>query len=539
MKAAYDVVVVGSGFGGAITGCRLAEAGRSVCILERGKRWGKTEFPRSTGEVAKSFWVQNESLGFLEYNAFRRIDVIRGSGVGGGSLHYFNVHLRAPKEIFSPPVWPGQVTRAALDPYYRLAEVMLESAPLAPPGGRELPDRTKAFLAAASSIGRRPELVPIGVYTGPDRANPYGGAPQSACDYSGDCMLGCVLHAKNTLDLNYLPLAEKHGAEIHPLHRVDKIEWLDRNGYRVSFARLDPANPERSEPGSVVGRRLILAAGTLGTSELLLRAKHYHRTLPNLSAMLGKRFSGNGDFILAGTFETDREIDPGRGPSITAGADFSTASNRIYIEDLGFPDPFMWFLEGAIPSSHRLVNLVKAAGAYLLASLGLGPDRISFEADRLFRRGTTTRFLPYLGMGTDASNGRLKLKGGELDIQWSHRRSRRMFRELEGALKDLSRSLHGKYVTSILWQWPFRKLVTAHPLGGCFMGDSIETGVTNHRGEVWGCPNLFVADGSLIPSALSVNPSLTISALAERVAFWLVNGREMEDGDPASPENRH
>ena len=224
MKAAYDVVVVGSGFGGAITGCRLAEAGRSVCILERGKRWGKTEFPRSTGEVAKSFWVQNESLGFLEYNAFRRIDVIRGSGVGGGSLHYFNVHLRAPKEIFAPPVWPGQVTRAALDPYYHLAEVMLESAPLTPPEGRELPDRTKAFLAAASSLGRRPELVPIGVYTGPDRANPYGGAPQSACDYSGDCMLGCVLHAKNTLDLNYLPLADKHGTEIYPLHRVDKIE---------------------------------------------------------------------------------------------------------------------------------------------------------------------------------------------------------------------------------------------------------------------------------------------------------------------------
>jgi len=93
---------------------RLAEAGRSLCILERGKRWDKTEFPRSTGEVAKSFWVQNESLGFLEYNAFRRIDVIRGSGVGGGSLHYFNVHLRAPKEIFAQRVWPGQVTRAAL-----------------------------------------------------------------------------------------------------------------------------------------------------------------------------------------------------------------------------------------------------------------------------------------------------------------------------------------------------------------------------------------------------------------------------------------
>ena len=527
MKTAYDVVIVGSGFGGAITGCRLAQAGRSVCILERGKRWDKTDFPRSTGEVAKSFWVRNESLGFLEYNAFRRIDVIRGCGVGGGSLHYFNVHLRAPKEIFSPPAWPAEVTRATLDPYYAVAEGMLESVPLTPPQGRELPDRTKAFLAAASGLGRKAELVPIGVYTGEERKNPHSGLLQSACDYSGNCMLGCTLHAKNTLDLNYLPMAEKHGAEVYPLHLVDRIEPSGDSGYRVSFDRLDPANPKRSEPGSVLGRQLILAAGTLGTSELLLRAKHVDRTLPQLSASLGRRFSGNGDFILAGTFEANREVDPGRGPSITAGADFSTGNNRIYIEDLGFPDPFVWFLEGAIPNSHRLVNILKAAGSYLMASLGLGPDRISFEADRLFRHGTTTSFLPYLGMGTDASNGRLKLKDGQIDIQWSHRKSRQMFRELESALKDLSRSLHGKYVASILWQWPFRKLLTAHPLGGCAMGSGIGESVANHRGEVWGYPNLLVADGSLVPSAVSVNPSLTISALAERVAHWLVNGREM------------
>lgn len=537
MRPAYDVVVVGSGFGGAITGCRLAQAGRSVCILERGKRWDKTDFPRSTGEVAKSFWVRNESLGFLQYDAFRHIDVIRGCGVGGGSLHYFNVHLRTPKECLAPPAWPAEVTRATLDPYYALAEDMLESRPLAPPQGRELPARTKAFLAAASATGRRAELVPIGVYTGEDRRNPHGGAPQSACDYSGNCMLGCDLHAKNTLDLNYLPLAEKHGAEVYPLHLVDKIEPLGGNGYRVSFYRLDPEHPDRSEPGWVEGRQLILAAGTLGTSELLLRAMHVHRTLPKLSGALGTRFSGNGDFILAGTFDTDREIDPGRGPSITAGADFSTANNRIYIEDLGFPDPFLWFLEGAIPSSHRLANIIRAAVSYLRASLGLGPDRASLEVNRLFRGGTTTRYLPYLGMGTDAANGLLKLKDGYLDIQWSHRKSRQMFRELEAALKDLSRSLDGTYITSLLWQWPFRKLLTAHPLGGCFMGDSIEKSVASHRGEVWGYPGLYVADGSLIPSALAVNPSFTISALAERVAFWMINGREMQNGDRATPRN--
>ena len=142
MKPTYDVVVVGSGFGGAITACRLAQAGRSVCILERSRRWDKTDFPRSPGEVAKSFWQDGGSYGFLEYKAFKRIDVIQGCGVGGGSLHYFNVHLRTPPDIFAQKVWPPEITRAVLDPYYDLAEEMLESQRLTPPEGREQPLRT-------------------------------------------------------------------------------------------------------------------------------------------------------------------------------------------------------------------------------------------------------------------------------------------------------------------------------------------------------------------------------------------------------------
>ena len=537
MRASYDVVVVGSGFGGAIAACRLAQAGRSVCILERGKRWNKTEFPRSPGEVSKCFWRANASFGFLEYKTFKRIDVIQGCGVGGGSLHYFNVHLRAPKEIFSQGAWPAKVTRPTLDPYYALAEDMLDSAPLTPPEGRELPDRTKAFQAAATAAGRTTQLVPIGVYTGKDRANPHSGIAQSACDYSGDCMLGCVLHAKNTLDLNYIPVAEKNGAEVFPLHQVDKIEPLEDNSYRLFFERLDPGNPRHSEPGSVVGKKVVLAAGTLGSSELLLRSRDIHRTLANISPALGRRFSGNGDFLLAGTLDADREIDPGRGPSITVGADFSTENNRIFIEDLGFPEPFMWLLEGAIPNSNRFMNLIGAAATYLLDALGVGRGRISFEADRLFQGGATTRFLPYLGMGTDAADGRLQLKEGWIDVQWSPQKSKQLFQEMEQALKDLSRRIHGKYVTSMLWQWPLRKLLTAHPMGGCFMGEDARNSVVNHCGEVWGYPNLYVADASIIPTALAVNPSLTISALAERVAFWMVHGREMESGDSDVPKN--
>ena len=253
---------------------------------------------------------------------------------------------------------------------------------------------------------------------------------QDPCDYSGNCMLGCSEHAKNTLDLNYIPLAQQNGADLFPLHEVDKIEPVHGKGYRVHFCRLDPERPARYDPGSVIGAKVIVAAGTVGSNELLLRCRDVHQTLPNLSAALGRRFSGNGDFLLAMAARADRTIDPGRGPSITAGADFSTKNNRIFIEDLGFPDPFMWMLEGTLPTSGRLVNLARALKSYVRDALGIGTGRVAFEADRLFRGGATTRLLPFLGMGTDAADGRLRLKKGAVDIDWRPRRSKAMFREM-------------------------------------------------------------------------------------------------------------
>jgi cholesterol oxidase len=536
MKPAYDVVVVGSGFGGGTTACRLAQAGRSVCILERGKRWNKADFPRSPAEVGQAFWLSGRSYGFLEYKVFKRMDVIQGCGVGGGSLHYFNVHLRAPSGIFHPNVWPKEVTRILLDPYYAVAEEMLESKPLSPPAGRGLPLRTQAFLAATESLKRKAVLVPIGVYTGPDRLNPHSGVVQTACNYSGNCMLGCDLHAKNTVDITYIRLAEKNGTEVYPLHVVEKMEPLDE-GYRVSFRRLDPADPGHSEAGSVIGRQVVLAAGTLGTTELLLRCRDEHRTLSRLGAGLGTRFSGNGDFLLAGTLDACRQVDPGIGPSITAGADFSTSANRIFIEDLGFPDAFMWLLEGMIPAERRLENTLRTFWMYLLNTLGIGEERVPVEVGRLFQGGVTSRLLPYLAMGTDASDGKLSLRNSSIYVEWSHRRSRKLFDEIEKSLAELSRGLNGRYETSVLWRWPLRKLLTAHPLGGCPMGDNQETSVVRHQGEVWGYPNLFIVDGSAIPSALSVNPSLTITCLAERVAFTMIHGRDLGPDDPERPMN--
>jgi cholesterol oxidase len=537
MKEIYDVVVIGSGFGGAINACRLAQAGRSVCILERGKRWGKKDFPRTTGQVARSFWNYKD-LGMLDYRAFEHIDVLQASGVGGGSLVYFNVHIRTPKEIFEDPRWPKGVKRDVLDPYYDKARDMLEARQLTPPAERDMPPRTQAFMAAAEAAGRKAELMEICVYTGPEKVNRQG-IVQDGCVYCGNCMLGCHVHAKNTLDLNYIPLAEQNGAEVYPLHEVEKIEPIhpvETNGYRVHFREFDlqtkpltydgdrferrAAKPEEvSRPGSVVGRKVIISAGSLGSTEILLRSRDLHKTLPSLSPALGKKFSGNGDFLLAGTLESNREIDPGCGPSITAGVDYSTPNNRILIQDLGFPDPFLWYLESALPVPRRWKNLALFFRKYLMRTLGLDHGSAFADgADKLFKGGVTTRFLPYLGMGTDAADGHLELDKGHIEVRWDLSKSRAMFEEMERGLKELSKGAGGKYMPSVLWGWPFRKLLTAHPLGGCVMSDDPAQGVVNEFGEVWNYPGLYVSDGAVIPTALSVNPSATISALSERIA---------------------
>ncbi|WP_284382859.1 GMC oxidoreductase [Litoribrevibacter albus] len=540
MKEEYDVVVIGSGFGGAITACRLAQAGNSVCILEKGRRWVKTEFPRSTGEVANhAFWDEKdkeEGRGFIEYLPFKNMDVIQGVGVGGGSLHYFNVHIQPPELIFDQARWPKAISKESLKPYYDVAKDMLAANKLTPPEGREVPKRTSAFIEAVAATSEQAEEIDICVHFSEEAKSP-GGQEQGPCDYCGNCLLGCHVNAKNTLDLNYIPLAEKHGAEVYPLHQVVNILPHD-GGYNVEFMELpeDPVSGT-SVAGVVKGKKVVVSGGTLGSNQLLLECRDRTKSLPNLSDRLGKHFSGNGDFLFAGTHYKDKEIDAGRGPSITAGVGYTKGdSQHIYIEDLGFPDPFMWYLNGILPTTGRLWNVVDQAKNYLLRSLGLTSN---FEAERIFNGGYMTKFLPYLGMGTDAADGKIYLDWrGRLKLDWKHKKSRAMFDDMIGHLKDISKKSGGHFINSPLWDWPSRKLLTAHPLGGCVMSDKKEDGVVNEWGEVWGYPGLYVADGSIVPSAISVNPTATISALSERVAFHMIHGREMEENDPDTPKNR-
>jgi cholesterol oxidase len=541
MSDGYDCVVIGSGFGGSITACRLAQAGDSVCVLERGRRWPRTSFPRTPVQVAsEAFWDMDAGrFGLIECSVFDRMQVIHGSGVGGGSLHYFNVHIRPPASIFDDPRWPAGIDLESLDPYYRLAHDMLDAVPLSPPDGRRLPARTEVFRDACRAAGREPELVSIAVYTGPGRRNPHGGGEQLCCDYSGNCGLGCGTHAKNTLDLNYLALAEHHGAVVRALHQVELVEPLSGGGYRVRYKRLDPDDPQADERGSVEAGRVIVAAGTLGSNELLLRCRDVHRTLPDLSPALGRGFSGNGDFLLSGA-EMKCDVDASSGPSITAGVDWSSPNQEAYIEDLGLPDPVLWLIEGMLANENPLANLVRWGELLIDDRLRIrgATRRISHERERLLDGGRTRRFLPYLGMCEDAADGRFLLDGdGRLDLKWDPQASKGNLLELEDAMRKLSEALGGVYIPSPLWTLDRRTLLTAHPLGGCLMAADPANGVVDDRGAVHGYPDLFVVDGSIVPTALSRNPTATISALAERAAFHMIHDREMCDGDAETPAN--
>jgi cholesterol oxidase len=535
----YDAVVVGSGFGGAVAACRLAQAGRSVAVLERGRRWEGDDFPRSIGQVAEAFWDEGRSHGFVEYLAFRKLDVVQGAGVGGGSLHYFNVNVRTPARVFEDPAWPLAVRRRMLDPYYDVALDMLESGPLRPPVGRDhLPARTDVFVGAARRAGLPVQEADIAVYTGEARTHPISGIAQSPCTYCGNCLFGCAVGSKNTLDLNYLALAERHGAQVLPLHVVDTIAHDPGGGYEVRFHRLSPDRPGAAPvAGRLTASQVVVAAGSLGSTRLLLASRDVARTVP----ALGRRFSLNGEFLFASARDTTERTDPGLGPPITAMVTVERKGHLVTVEDLGLPDAMLWFLEGAFPPrGGRLRGMLAVAGAYLKRSLGLGgrTSRLALQMDALLAGGRTPHSIPYLGMGTDTSDGTMRLVDGALDIDWSPVRNRRMYREIERLMGEISRAAGGSFSTSFLWRWPLRKALTAHPLGGCPMGDDPATSVTNHRGEVWGHPGLYVVDGAIIPSALAVNPSLTIAALAERAAFFMVHDREMTVGDARAPANR-
>src|SRR5437764_419221 len=316
MADRYDAVVVGSGFGGGITACRLAQAGWRVCVLERGRRFAPEDFISEPIEAPTLLWHHFLNPGgVFDLRLFKDVVVITAAGVGGGSLVYANVQLRANPEVFDTG-WPAGIDRTSLDPYYERVESVLE--PRSTPTDPHLA-KVRAFEGMAAAAGQTATSLPIAVHFGEDRVNPFSGVKQSACTNTARCDIGCPRHAKNTIDITYLARAEREGAVVRPHCEVRRLEApASPDGpWRVSFRGLGDA-----DDGSVEAPVLVLAAGTLGSTRLLLRNR---RRLPKLSPALGRRFSGNGD-ALGAAFNPSRadvrDAHTDYGPVMTSRIDY-------------------------------------------------------------------------------------------------------------------------------------------------------------------------------------------------------------------------
>ena len=520
MESAYDVVVVGSGFGGGVTACRMAEQGLRVCVLERGRRFGPGDFPARPDQAPLAFWhpVLNPG-GMLDLRLMKDLSVITGVGVGGGSLVYANVQLRAPASVFEQTPWPGAITRPELDPYYDRTEEALE--PRETPPTPELP-KVRAFDAMGERAGRTATRLPLAVHFGEDRRHPFSDVFQQGCQNLGRCDLGCPVLAKNTVDITYIARAESHKAQVYPLNEVQRIDPPDRAGgrWRVGFRDL-----QYRVNGSVEAPVLVLAAGTLGSSRLLLQNRG---RLRRLSPALGSRFSGNGDALALALDPKAPGVTGARteyGPSMTSRLDY-TDEFGFMVADGGLPANFGFVLEivrgiRGLTGWGRVVLHVKD----MATKIGLTDTHVTHRNVKLHEEPIGDS-LVFLMIGRDAADGQMYLTPlfRRFDIRWQRSDSAKLFNDMGNVATKLADAAQARcfYAPDA---GPLSKFITVHPLGGCPMSDDPAAGVTDDRGRVHGYEGLYVLDGSIVPTALGVNPSKTIAALAERGVEHLLADR--------------
>lgn len=541
MSEQFDVVVIGSGFGGSVSACRLAQKGHKVLILERGRRWKPEDYPREAGDG----WVYENLMpqhfnGWADIDFFPNMAVARGAGVGGGSLIYASVSIVPPAEIFDHG-WPSAIKYEDLQPHYATVGKMLNVQKIP---DNQLTERYRVMRDGAEALGMGDRFhgVELAVNFDPEWSyeqddcfnddksktftNPQG-VQQGTCVHCANCDAGCQVKAKNTLDMNYIPLAEQHGAEVRPLHIVTRIEPVD-GGYKVSYDRL--ADGQR-HPGSVIGKRVVLAAGSLGSTELLLHARDNHKTLPNLSPRLGHGWSCNGDFVTP-SVHGEREISATQGPTISSAIDLLDGKYKgakLFIEDGGFPDLVGNYLEEMLkhwdkPSDNPLQRLVRGVMGRLRFPYH---DQLQVLAEEVRQRNTLSHVMFWFGQAVDGGDGRFYLHRPwyapwrkEMTLEWNIERSEKTMDAMAELHRELSKATCGTPFVPPTWTLG-KDLITPHPLGGCGMGEDINTGVVDHKGEVFGYPGLFVLDGSIVPTPLGLNPSRTIAALAERACTFI------------------
>lgn len=532
----YATVVIGSGYGGSIIAARLAEQGKAVCLLERGKEWRPGDFPDQFKDLAGGFRSKHNPLGLVDYYLCKDIDVLKGSGLGGTSLVNLNVAFRPDAEFYDDPRWPKIYRDLAesgkLWDYYERAEKALGANPHPDWQGYTKIQRMKQRADQLRDADFH--AVNVTVNFGEARKNHFG-VTQEACIDCGDCFPGCNVGAKGTLAMNYLPYAKAKGAEIYT--QID-VRWIEKSaaGYTVVYRY--NTKGRHGKDRRLQAKNVVLAAGAVGSTEILLRSAAHGLTT---SGCLGDAFNGNGDYLGLG-YNSDHRTDVmgyGNRPDskraqVKPGTTIMSAiqydrsgpwKRRITVEDFT-----------VVPSA--LVDTYRRLLPGLTAALGKDTDqgfrdkmaelaRVGQDQLAWSPNGALNHSMLYLAMAIDDGRGKIRLnRKDKVTIDWPSIRTDPIFQHVEEELLAHAKTLGATYVHLDRvnpWSKTGSNLITAHPLGGCPMGEDASKGVTDpdarvYDGEGGVHDGLFVVDGAVVPLPIGVNPFLTISAIAERVA---------------------
>ena len=522
-----DVVVVGSGFGGSVAALRLTEKGYRVAVLEAGRRFRPEDFPTTSWDLRNFLWAPALGCtGIQRISLLRNVVVLSGVGVGGGSLVYANTLYRPLAEFYRDRQWQHITDwRAELSPYYDQAERMLGVTVVSEPTPS---DTVMRAVAAKMGVAETFRYAPVGVYLGTPGTevdDPYFGGHgprRTGCLRCGECMTGCRYGAKNTLETNYLYLAERAGARILADTTAVGVRPRHAGGYEVEVRRT-PRGPaslinERLRPSrarrTLTTDHVVFAAGTLGT-QTLLHSLRDDRVLPRISRRLGELTRTNSEALLGATARAV-DADFTRGPAITSSfhPDDSTHIEPVRYgkgsNAMGLLGTLLVDGEGRLPRPVRFLAIAARHPVTFLRSFSvhrwsertviLLVMQSSDNSLTVFRRkgGIRRRLTSRQGHGTPNPSW----------IPAGHTAARIAAEKIGG--------MPGGTVGDV-----FDVPMTAHILGGCVIGDSAETGVIDAYHRVYGYPGLHVVDGSAVSANLGVNPSLTITAQAERaMAFW-------------------
>lgn len=547
LKLRYDVVVVGSGYGGGVAASRLSRCGKRVAVLERGREFAIGDFPDRFHEAQAQLQLSQDGrhltgsqLGLYDLRLGRDIHVFVGCGLGGTSLINANVSLPPDPRVWDDPVWPAELAAdQTRQEGFARAQAVLRPLPY--------PDTTplaklKAMEISGDALGRDVVRPPINVTF--ERQVNYAGVEQPACTLCGDCCAGCNVGSKNTVQVTYIADAFQHGAEIFTETRVTHVR-PEHGRWRVFFELVGHDREKfGSTEQSIMADVVVLAAGTLGSTEILLRSREAGLAV---SDKLGERFTGNGD-VLAFGYNNNIPIngigvgdppvadtDP-VGPCITGLIDLRNTSEL---------NDGMVIEEGSIPSGLApVLPALMAAGA---ARYGQDLDKGLLDALEERARehqslalgayqGAMNRTQTYLVMSHDDAGGRIALGDGKLRVSWEGVAQQPGFKRVMHNLMRATKATGGTFIPNPLTETTFgENLITVHPLGGCGMGQDRMRGVVNHKCQVFDAhpeaapdavhAGLYVCDGAVIPRPLGVNPLLTIAALAERAMIHLARER--------------